>query len=167
MMAAEKEELLAYPLMFRAIVALVVSRSPAKTAPSPRAAGAPPCVPTPRASVAVGGGGTKQNKKLRRLDRIMKIRKSWKSHKNATGIQIHAEDAPNVFEINWAKCYPNCEPYKKFCQDALNGNFPDGLRLADNKLVRNERRGVHMPLVHRLVAKNHDVLHLAISSVEK
>ena len=37
----------------------------------------------------------------------------------------------------------------------------------DNKLVRNGRWYVPTPLVHRLVAKYHDALHLTTSSVEK
>ena len=80
---------------------------------------------------------------------------------------IHGEDAPNVFEINWAKDYPYCERYKKMGQDALNGNFQDGVRLVDNRLIRNGRWGDSTPLVHRLVAKCHDALHLTTSSVEK
>ena len=90
MMAADKEELLARPLVFRAVVAPVVIRCKA----APRAIGAPARDPPPLASAPVGGG-TKQKKKLRRLERIAKIKKSWKSHKNAT--PIHGEDAPNVF----------------------------------------------------------------------
>ena len=76
MMAAEKEELLARPLVFRAVVAPVVTRSKA----APRAIGAPACDPPPLASAPVGGG-MKQKKKLRRLERIAKIKKPWKSHK--------------------------------------------------------------------------------------
>ena len=52
-------------------------------------------------------------------------------------------------------------------RDALNGNFQDGVRLVDNKLVRNGRWCVPTPLVHRLVAEYHDALHLTTSSVEK
>ena len=63
MMAAEKEELLAHPLVFRAVVAPVVTRSKA----APRATEAPACDPPPRAWAPVGGG-TKQKKKLRRLE---------------------------------------------------------------------------------------------------
>ena len=77
----------------------------------------------------------KQKRTLRRLERIVKLKKSWKSHKKATSIQ--GEDAPNVFEISWAKHYPNCQHYKKMWTDALNGSFQDGVRLVDNKLVRN------------------------------
>ena len=160
MMAAEKEELLAHPLVFRAVVAPVVIRSKA----APRAQGAPACDPPPLASPPVGGG-TKQKRKLRRLERIVKIKKSWKSHKKAT--PIHGEDAPNVIEINWAKHYPNCQRYKQMWQDALNGSFQDGVRLVDNKLVRNGRWCVPTPLVHRLVAEYHDAFHLTTSSVEK
>ena len=58
MMAAEKEELLARPLSFRAIVVPVVTRS--ETAP--RAQGAPACDQPPLASAPVGGGGAKQKK---------------------------------------------------------------------------------------------------------
>ena len=160
MMAAEREELLARPLVFRAVVAPVVTRSKA----APRAQGAPACDPPPLASPPVGGG-TKQKRKLRRLERIVKIRKSWKSHKKAT--PIHGDDAPNAFEINWAKHYPNCQRYKQMWQDALNGSFQDGVRLVDNKLVRNGRSCVPTPLVHCLVAEYHDAFHLTTSSVEK
>ena len=41
------------------------------------------------------------------------------------------------------------------------------MRLVDNKLVRNGRWCVPMPLVHRLVAEYHDALHLTTSSMEK
>ena len=58
MMAAEKEELLARPLVFRAVVAPVVTRSNA----APRAFGAPACDPPPRASAPVGGGAKKTKK---------------------------------------------------------------------------------------------------------
>ena len=87
------------------------------------------------------------------------------SHKKAT--PIHAEEGPNVFEINWAKNYPNCERYIIIWQDALNGSFQDGVRLVDNKLVRNGRSCVPTLLVHRLVAEYHNALHLTTSSVEK
>ena len=60
MLAAEKEELLARPLVFRAIVAPVVTRSRANAAP--RAQGAPPCDPPPRAMAPVGGGGRRNRK---------------------------------------------------------------------------------------------------------
>ena len=70
MVAAEKEELLARPLVFRAVVAPIVTRSKAV----PRAQGAPACDPPPLASPPVGGG-TKQKRKLRRLQRIVKIKK--------------------------------------------------------------------------------------------
>ena len=56
MMAAEKEELLARPLGFRAVVAPVVTRSKA----APRAQGAPACDPPPLASAPVGGGRSKR-----------------------------------------------------------------------------------------------------------
>ena len=56
MMAAEKEELLARPLVFRAVVAPVVTRSKAV----PRAIGAPACDPSPLASAPVGGRGSKR-----------------------------------------------------------------------------------------------------------
>ena len=52
-------------------------------------------------------------------------------------------------------------------QDALNGSFHNGVRLVDNKLVRNGRWCVHFLLVPRLVAEYHDALHLTLSSVEK
>ena len=58
MMAAEKEELLARPLVFRAVVAPVVTRSKAV----PRATGAPACDSPPRALAPVGGGGGKAKK---------------------------------------------------------------------------------------------------------
>ena len=130
----------------------------------PRAIEAPACDLPPRASASVGGG-TEQKKKLRRLERITKIKKSWKSHKKAT--PSHGEDAPNIFEINWAKHYPSCERYKKMWQDALNGTFQDGVRLVNNKLVRTGWWCVPTSLVHRSVAKYHDALHSTTSSVEK
>ena len=160
MLAAEKDELLARPLVFRAVVAPVVTRSNA----APRAIEAPACDPPPRASAPVGGG-TKQKKKLRRLERIARIRTSWKSHKKAT--LMHREDAPNAFWINWAKNYPNCHRYKKMWQDALNGSFQDGVRLVDNKLVRDGWWCLPTSLVHRLVAEYHDALHLTTCSVVK
>ena len=52
MMAAEKEKLLARLLVFRAVVAPVVTRSKA----APWAQGAPACDPPPLASAPVGGG---------------------------------------------------------------------------------------------------------------
>ena len=160
MMAAEKEELLARPLVFRAVVAPVVTRSKA----APLAQGAPACDPPPLASPPVWGGA-KHKRKLRRLEQIVKRKKSWKSHKKAT--PIHVEDAPNVFEINAGKHYPNCQRYKKMWQNALNGSFQDGVRLVDNNFVRNGRWCVPTPLVHCLVAEYHDALHLTTSSVEK
>ena len=90
---------------------------------------------------------------------------TWKSHRKAT--TIHGVDGPNVFEINWAKRYPNCERYKKMWKDASNGNFQDRVRMVDNKPVRNRWTCAPTPLVHRLVAKYHDALHLTDSSVEK
>ena len=160
MMAAEKEELFARPLVFRAVVVPVVTWSKA----APRAIGAPACDSPPLASAPVGGGA-KQKKKLRRLERIAKIQKSWKSHKQTT--PIDGEDAPNFLEMNWAKHYPNCERYKTMWQDAFSGSFQDGVRWVDNKLVRNGRWCVPTSLVHRLVADYHDALHLTTSSVEK
>ena len=109
--------------------------------------------------------GDEEKEKLRRLERFAKIKKSWKSHKKTT--PIHGEDAPNVFEINWAKHYPNCERYKKMWQDASNGNFQDGVRLVDNKLIRNGRWCVPTSLVHCFVAEYHDVFHLTTFSVEQ
>ena len=53
MMVAEKEELLARPLVFRAVVAPANTRSKA----APRAHGAPACDPPPLASAPVVGGG--------------------------------------------------------------------------------------------------------------
>ena len=161
MMAAEKAELLARPLVFRAVVAPVVTWSKAP----PGATGAPACDPTPWASVPVVRG-TKQKKKPPRLERIATIKKSWKSHK-IKATPVHGEDAPNFFEMNWAKHYPNCEHYKKMWQDALNGSSQDGVSLVNNRLVRNGRRCVPTSLVHRLVAKFHDAPHLTTSSVEK
>ena len=121
MMAAERGELLARPLAFRAFVAPVVTRSQE----APRAQGAPTCDPPPLDSAPVGGGGggggAKQKRKLRRVERIAKIKESWKSHKKAT--PVHGEDAPNGFELNWARHYPNCERYKKMWQYASNGRF--------------------------------------------
>ena len=160
MMAAEKEELCARPLVIRAVVAPVVTRSKA----APRAQGAPACDSPPLASAPVGRG-TKQKRKLWRLERIVKIKKSGKPHEKAT--YIHGEDAPNVFEINRAKHYQNRQRYKKIWQDALNGNFQDGVRSVDNKLFCNGRWCVPTSLVHRLVAEYHNVLHLTTSSVEK
>ena len=60
MMAAEKEELLAGPLVCRAFVPPVNTRSKA----APRAIGAPACDPPPRASAPVGGGGQSKRKNL-------------------------------------------------------------------------------------------------------
>ena len=108
MPAAEKEELLARPLIFRAVVAPFITRSRSKAVPV--AQGAPACDPPPRASALVGGWD-KANKKLRKLEQIAKIKKSWRSHKKAT--PLYAQDAPNVFEIKSTKHYPNCERYKK------------------------------------------------------
>ena len=59
MMAAEKEELLARPLVFRAVVAPVVNRSNA----APRAIEAPASDPPPLTWAPVGGGGDKENEK--------------------------------------------------------------------------------------------------------
>ena len=160
MMAADKEELLARPLVFWVVEAPVVTRSKA----APRAIEAPACDPPTGASAPVGGG-TKQKKKLRTLERIARMKKSCKFHKKAT--PIHGEDAPNVLEINWAKHYPNCQRYKKMWQDALHGSFQDGVRLVDNKLVRNGPWCVPTSLVHRLVGEYRDALHLTTFSVEK
>ena len=110
-------------------------------------------------------GGTKQKKKLRRLERIAKIQKPWKSQKKAT--PIHGEDATNVFGKNWAKHYPNCERYTTMWQDALNGSFEDGVRLSKNKLVRTGGWCVPTLLMLRLVPEYHDTLDLTTSSVEK
>ena len=55
MMAAEKEELLARPLVFRAIVAPVVTRSRSKA--DLRASGAPKCDPSLGLRLRWGGGG--------------------------------------------------------------------------------------------------------------
>ena len=162
MMAAENEELLARPLVVRATVVPVVTRSRSKA--EPRATGVPKCDPTPQASAPVGGK-TKQKKKLRRQERIAKTKMSCKSHKNAT--PIHGEDAPNVSEMNWAKHYANCDRYKKMWQDALYGNFRDIVRLVENKLVHNGRWCVPRPLVHHLVGEYQDALHLPTSSVGK
>ena len=56
MMAAEKEELLARPLVFRAVVAPVVTRTKA----APGAQGAPACDPSPLAWAPLGGGRRKR-----------------------------------------------------------------------------------------------------------
>ena len=56
MMAAEKEKLLARPLVFRAVVTRVVTRCKA----APRAMEAPACGPPPRAPAPVGAGGRKR-----------------------------------------------------------------------------------------------------------
>ena len=111
------------------------------------------------------GWGGEANKKASKTRANCQDKKSWKSHRKVT--PIHGEDAPNVFDIHSAKHYPNCEPYNKMWQDALNGNFQDGVRLVDNKLVRNGRWCVPTSLVHRVVADHHDELHLTTSSVEK
>ena len=76
MMPADNEELLARHLMFKLIVPHVLTRYQAKAAPSPRATGAPPCVEPPRAAAPVGGGHKAEEKKLRTLERIIKIQKS-------------------------------------------------------------------------------------------
>ena len=91
MMAAEKGNLLASPLVFRAVLAPVVTRSRSNAAP--RATGVPTCDPAPQASALRGGG--ERTKKLRKLEQIPKISKSWMCHKKAT--PIHGEDAPNGF----------------------------------------------------------------------
>ena len=58
MMATEKEELLARPLVFRTVVAPVVARSKV----APRAQGAPACDPHPLASAPVWGGDEAKEK---------------------------------------------------------------------------------------------------------
>ena len=146
MMAAEKEELLARPLVCRTVVAPVDTRSKA----APRAIGAPACDPPPLASAPVGGGD-EAKEKASQTGANCQEKKSLKSHEKAT--PIHGEDAPNVFEINWAKHYPNCERYKKMWQDALNGSFQDGVRLVDNRLFRNGRWCVSTSLVHHTKRK--------------
>ena len=95
-MADENGELLASPIVFWEVVPPIVTRSRSKAAP--RATGGRACDPPPRASPSVGGGGTKQKKKLGKLERIAKIKKSWKSHNKAT--TLHRGGAPNVFAIN-------------------------------------------------------------------
>ena len=52
-------------------------------------------------------------------------------------------------------------------RDALNGRFHDGVRLVDNKLIRNGPWFVPTSLVHCLLAEYHDAVHLTTSSVEK
>ena len=64
MMAAEKEELLARPLVIRAVVAPVVTRSKA----APRATGAPACDPPPLASAPARGGGGGDEAKEKTLE---------------------------------------------------------------------------------------------------
>ena len=58
MMAAEKEELLSRSLVFRAVVAPVVTSSKA----APQAQGAPACDPFPLASAPVGRGDEAKEK---------------------------------------------------------------------------------------------------------
>ena len=162
MMAAEKKELLTRPLVFRAVVASVVTRPKA----APRAIGAPACDPPPLASApAWGGRGDEAKEKTSETgancqdERILEVPQESNTY---TG-----EDAPDVFDINWAKHCPNCERYKKKWQDALNGSFQDGVKLVENRLVRGGQWCAATSLVHRLVAKYHDALHLTTSSVEK
>ena len=161
MMAAEKEELLPCPIVFWAVVAPVVTRSRSKAAP--RGIGAPACHPSPGAFGSSEGEGIPK-KKASKSGANAKIKKSWKSHKNAT--PIHGKDAPNGFEINWAKHYPKCDRHKQMLQDALNGSVQDRVRLVDNKPGRNGRWCVPTPLLHCLVAEYDDALHLTTSSVE-
>ena len=71
MMAAEKGELLARPLVFWAVVAPVVTGSRSNAAL--RAQGAPACDPPAQAS-APGGGGRNRTKKLEKLERIATIK---------------------------------------------------------------------------------------------
>ena len=84
------------------------------------------------------GGGAKRTKKLRKLEQIAKIKKLLKSHNRTT--PVNGEDAPNFLEINWGKQYTNFESYQKMWKDAWNGNFQYGVRLVNNRLVRNGAR---------------------------
>ena len=68
-MAAEKEELLAHPLVFGAVVAPVITRCKA----APQAQGAPACDPLPLAPAPVGGGD-EAKEKTSSLERIAKIK---------------------------------------------------------------------------------------------
>ena len=61
MMGAEREQLLARPLVFRPVVAPVVTSSTA----APPATGAPACESPPRASAPVEGGGRSKRKTFR------------------------------------------------------------------------------------------------------
>ena len=114
MMAVEREELLACPLVFRAVVAPVDTRSNA----APRAIVAPVVPGLLRRPHVIHPLGLRlqcsedgETKQLRGPERIAKIKQSWKSHKKAP--PIHAEDAPKVFEINLPTHYPNVKATKK------------------------------------------------------
>ena len=91
MMAAEKEELLARPLVFRAVVGPAVTRSKA----APRAIEAYACDPPPLAPAPVGGGD-EAKEKTSETRANCQDKKSWKWDQKAT--PIHGEDAPNGFE---------------------------------------------------------------------
>ena len=123
-MVAEKDEVLVRPCMLRASVAPVVTRSRFNAVPG--AIGVHQCVSPPLTSASVGGGGAKQNIKLRGLEDSDRQQKWW--------------------------------------EDALNGNFPDEVRLVNNRLVRNGRWCVPTPPVYHSVAENHDALYLTTSS---
>ena len=56
---------------------------------------------------------------------------------------MHGKDAPNVFEINWAKQYPNCERYKKMWGDA---RVAWKVRDCTKQWNYNAKRVPHVPL---------------------
>ena len=68
MMVAEKEELLARPLAFRAVVAPVVTRS--RCTAAPRAEGAPACDPPALGLAQVAGGGRSKGKSFENRTRL-------------------------------------------------------------------------------------------------
>ena len=70
MMAAKKEELLARPLAFPAVLAPVVTRSRSNAAP--RAAAAPTCQPALRSSAPVGGGGRSERRSFENRSKLPK-----------------------------------------------------------------------------------------------
>ena len=72
-----------------------------------------------------------------------------------------------MFEINWAKHYPNCERNQEKWEDALNASFQDEVWLVDNKVLRNVCCFVSTPMVHRFLAEYHDAFHLTTSGLEE
>ena len=97
MMAAEKEQLLARPLVFRAVGVPVVTRPRSNAAP--RAQGAPACDPPPRALAPVGRGGDEANEKASKTGANCQDKKIMEVPQG--GNTYTWGDAPNVFEINW------------------------------------------------------------------